>query len=243
MVHAEQYKTLRSGGVQTYPEAVRVIRGEYGLPISSRTMETAVIQDQTMQRSHDRAHTNAHLLELARNAELLLRRRPSLRNSVDWSRLFDFVSLHDSARSAIPLTPITLFSAQILEDIMAPIAARKYMEQRWGTIDHELLGIIARHPYHAGHPVRRGKSFSDTEKLAVDIDSLAVLSPMRVDVMYEHIRRAFFGMSLRPFHGFLSGLFTRHANFSFFYDETAEVAKTWREESLHYIKKKFLHKG
>jgi hypothetical protein len=243
MLQAEHYRRLYTGGAKTYPEAVRVFDQAYGLGISSRAMETAKAGEHLMRRSFDKAHTNEHLLELVRNAELLLLRRWPLRENVDWSQLIEFISLHDTARSKIPVTPITLFSGQLLEDVLAPMVAHQFMRRHWHTVDENLLGIIARHPYHAGHPKRDGKDYSDTEKLAVDIDSLAVLSPTRVDRMYEHIKASFFGMSLVPFHGFLSRVFANHADFSFFYPETAEVAKTWRDESRRYIDRKFPPRG
>ncbi len=243
MMQAEQYRRLYTGGANTYSKAVRVFDQAYGLHLRPRTFETAKVQERVMHRSHDRAHTDEHLLELVRNAELLLRNRWSLRDEVDWSRLVDFISLHDTARSRIPATPITLFSSQLLEDVFAPLVARQCMRQQWNDVDEALLGIIGRHPYHAGHLNRSGRVYSATERLAVDIDSLAVLSPTRVDTIYAHIQASFFGMPLWPFHGFLSKIFDTQADFSFFYPETEEVAKTWRPESQMYIREKFLGRG
>lgn len=243
MLQAENYRRLYTGGARTYPEAVRVFDQAYGLHLKPQTIRTAKVQGEAMRNSYDAAHTHDHLLELIRNAELLLARRWSLREEVDWSQLVDFISLHDVGRSRVPATPITLFSSQLLEGVFAPIVARNFMKEQWKHVDETLLGIIARHPYHAGHPKRGIGSFSSTEKLAVDVDGLAVLSPRRVDTIYQHIQNSFFGMSLRPFHGFLSRLFDGYTDFSFFYPEAEEIAHTWRAEADMYIKEKFLRKG
>lgn len=239
MIQNEHYRRLYTGGAQTYVDAVRVFNQAYGLCLSPSTILTASLQQESMKRSHDVAHTDEHLLELVRNAELLLRNRWQLRDTVDWSQLIDFISLHDDARSKIPPTPLTLASSQLLEHVFAPLTARRIMAKHWGNIDETLIGIIARHPYHAGHPKRGRGPFSPTEQLAVDIDGLAVLSANRVDVMYAHIKNAFFGASLVPVHGMLSRIFDTHANFSFFFPETREIASSWRSESQMYIKKKF----
>lgn len=243
MLQAEHYRRLYTGGAKTYPEAVHVFDQAYDLRLKPRTIRTAAIQGEAMKRSFDVAHTHDHLLELVRNAELLLSNRWSLREEVNWSQLVDFISLHDVARSRIPVTPITLFSSQLMENAFAPIVARRQMEKQWkGQVDEELLHIIERHPYHAGHPKRGVGEFSPTEKLAVDVDGLAVLSPGRVDTMYTHIQTSFFGMSLRPFHAFLSRLFDSYTHFSFFYPETKEIADMWRREAELYIREKFLQK-
>ena len=245
MIQKECYRHLVTGQVDTYMQAVRVFSQEYGVELPAHTRRTAQLQGIRMKQSFDVAHNHRHLLDLTRISELLVQQRPDYLRIVDWSQLFNFISLHDAARAAIPVTPITLFSAQLMEYAIAPIVARRHMEKHWTgqKIDEPLLGIIERHPYHAGHPTRRGKVFSVTEQFAVDVDGLSVLSPERVDMIYPHIQRAFFGMPLTPFHGFLSKLFDTYASFEFFTPEAKRIAGLWRPETERYIKEKFLRRG
>lgn len=243
MIQKECYAHLATGRAESYAGAVHVFEKEYGLKLPWYARRTAQLQSMSMRHSFDIAHTDKHLLDLARISELMVQQRPAYLREIDWSQVFNFISLHDAARAAIPVTPITLFSSQLMEHTFAPIVARRHMEKHWmGRVDEGLLGIIERHPYHAGHPSRRGKVFSPTEQFVVDVDGLSVLSPERVDMIYPHIQRAFFGMPLTPFHGFLSKLFDTYAKFDFFTPEAARIGAAWRPDVEAYIKKRFLQR-
>lgn len=225
---------------ESYPEAVSRLDKTFRLGLSRHTYHLAEIQYERMKRSFDLAHKEDHPLDLTWCIEFMIDRKPSLRREVNWSQAFDFVSLHDQGRALIPLTPITLFASQWMEHVIAPLEARRTLRhQRVGPIDEELIDIIRRHPFHAGHPVRAGRIYSKTEQLVVDVDGLTVLTPRRVDKMYAHIKKAFFGIPLEPFHGLLSHLFNRLTNFNFFYPEAEDMARSWRPEVEAYIQKKF----
>lgn len=232
MVTTERYRDLVTGRAETYSQAVRLFADAYDIKLPRRTIHTADIQGIKMKYSYDLAHKDDHLLELCQIAELMVHQRPSLLGEVNWPQTFDFISLHDDGRGRIPLTPITLFSSQFLEYALAPLIARRHMEQHWmGEIDEELLGIIARHPFHAGHRLRAGKVYSVTERLDVDIDGLSVLTPSRVDKLYMHIQKGLFGLPLAPFHGLLSHIFNTFTQFAFFYPEAENIANVWRPEA------------
>lgn len=226
---------------ESYPEAVSRLDREYRLGLSRSTHRMAATQYNRLKHSFDLAHKEDHPLDLTWCIEFMLRRRPSIRREVNWNQAFDFVSLHDQGRAFIPLTPITLFSSQLLEHVIAPLVARRILRnQRSSPVDEELIEIIRRHPYHAGDARRIGRVYSKTEQLVVDVDGLTVLTPRRVDNMYAHIKKAFFGMPLEPFHGLLSHIFNRFTNFRFFYPEAEDLARSWRPEAEAYIRKKFL---
>lgn len=233
---------LRRGN-ETYSQAVVRLNMTYGLGLRREHIRTAGLQDLKMRFSHDKAHTDMHLLGLALNTELMIARRPSLIGEIDWPMAFDFYSLHDDARASFPINIVTLFYNQWAEHALAPIAARKHLEHhRFGKANQELLGIIARHPYHAGHPSRQGKMFSPTERFVVDVDGLEVLTPQRVDAMYAHIKTGFFGLPLERFHGLIYTIFRRYTDFQFFYPEAEALARSWRPEVEEYIQKKFLRR-
>lgn len=231
---------LRRGN-ETYSQAVVRLNSTYGLGLRPENIHTAGLQDLKMRFSHDKAHTNMHLLGLALNTELMIARRPSLIGEIDWPMAFDFYSLHDDARASFPINIVTLFYSQWAEHALAPIAARKHLEHhRFGKANQELLDIIARHPYHAGHPTRRGKVFSPTEQLVVDVDGLDVLTPQRVDAMYAHIKTGLFGLPLERLHGLIYAIFRRYTDFQFFYPEANAIAQQLRPEVETYIQQKFL---
>lgn len=241
MIESLSSRHRDSTRTETYPQAVSRLDKEFDLRLPQDTHRLARLQHARMKHSHDLAHKEDHPLDLAWCIEFMVGRRPSLLGEVNWSQAFDFVSIHDQGRASIPLTPITLFSSQILEHVIAPIVARRALgKQRPGQVDEELIDIIRRHSYHAGHPKRRGREFSKTEQLVVDVDGLSVLTPRRVDRMYAHIKKAFFGMPLEPFHGLLANIFNRFTNFTFFYPEAEDLARSWRSEAEAYVREKFL---
>lgn len=228
-------------GSEIYSQAVMRLNMTYGLGLRSENLRTAHLQETKMRFSHDTAHTNTHLLGLAHGTELMIERRPSLIGEIDWPLAFDFYSLHDEARASFPVNIITLFYSQWMEYKLAPIAARKHLEHhRFGKVNQELLDIIARHPFHAGHRTRQGKVFSPTEQLVVDVDGLEVLSPKRVDAMYAHIKNGFFGLPLERDHGLIYAIFRKYTNFTFFYPEANAIAQELRPAVEDHIQKKFI---
>lgn len=240
MVESLSYKHRDSTNTETYPEAVMRLNQQFGLGLPRETIRTAKLQDISMKFSHDLAHKNDHPLDLAWCIEFMIGRRPALLSEINWPQAFDFVSLHDQGRASIRANVVTLFSSQLLEHMIAPMAARRHLEyQRFRPADEQLLEIIKRHQYHAGHPKRAGQVFSKTEQLVVDVDGLSVITPNRVDKMYAHIKKSLFGMPLERFHGLLSRLFDTYTHFQFFYQEADDLARSWRPEVEEYIQKKF----
>lgn len=225
---------------ELYSDVVVRLNKTYNFGLSRDTIRTAKIYDVAQRFLHDLAHKEDHPRDLAWCIEIMIECRPSLLNEVNWGQAFDFISLHDRGRGLTKTNVVTLFSNQLLEHVIAPRAARQHLEHhRFGPVDEELLEIIRRHPYHAGHPKRAGQTFSKTEQLVVDVDGLSVLTPNRVDKMYAHIKKSFFGVPLEPFHGLLARIFDRYTHFGFFYPEADAIARSWRPEVEEHIQKKF----